>query len=154
MARLWKHHQSFSNGWWLKPRGYAGYYAPEINDEGNYVLSYNGTSGASISVELEFQNIFSLNRIFGLPFKSYLFADAGVINTAEITRENYREAFSKLRSDAGLGFVLTMNEWGPLQMIKPIILRLDLPFFLNRYPSVDEDNLQYNRFVVGIGRAF
>ena len=138
----------------LNLRGYAGYYAPEINDEGNYALSYNGTSGASISAELEFQNIFSLKRIFGLPFKSYVFADAGVINTTEITRENYKEAFSKVRSDAGLGFALTLNEWGPLQMVKPITFRLDLPFFLNRYPSVDEDYYQTNRFVVGIGRTF
>ena len=145
-------HFQMSGG--LNLRGYAGYYAPEINDEGNYVLSYSGTSGASISAELEFQNIFSLDRIFGLPFKSYLFADAGVINTTEITRENYKEAFSKVRSDAGLGFALTLNEWGPLQIVKPITLRLDLPFFLNRYPSVDEDYYQTNRFVVGIGRTF
>ena len=144
----------FQMGGGLNLRGYAGYYAPEINDEGNYVLSYSGTSGASISAELEFQNIFSLDRIFGLPFKSYLFADAGVINTTEITRENYKEAFSKVRSDAGLGFALTLNEWGPLQIVKPITLRLDLPFFLNRYPSVDEDYYQTNRFVVGIGRTF
>jgi len=144
----------FHMGGGLNLRGYTGYYAPEINDEGNYVLSYSGTSGASISAELEFQNIFSLNRIFGLPFKSYLFADAGVINTTEITRENYKEAFSKVRADAGLGFALTLNEWGPLQMVKPITLRLDLPFFLNRYPSIDEDYLQTNRFVVGIGRTF
>ena len=144
----------FQMGGGLNLRGYVGYYAPEINDEDNYVLSYNGTSGASISAELEFQNIFSLKRIFGLPFKSYLFADAGVINTTEITRENYKEAFSKVRSDAGLGFALTLNEWGPLQMVKPITLRLDLPLFLNRYPSVDEDYYQTNRFVVGIGRTF
>lgn len=144
----------FQMGGGLNLRGYAGYYAPEINDEGNYVLSYNGTSGASISAELEFQNIFSFDRIFGLPFKSYLFADAGVINTTEITRENYKEAFSKVRSDAGLGFALTLNEWGPLQMVKPITLRLDLPFFLNRYPSVDKDYYQTNRFIVGIGRTF
>ena len=144
----------FQMGGGLNLRGYAGYYAPEINYEGNYVLTYNGTSGASISTELEFQNIFSLERIFGLPFKSYLFADAGIINTAEITRENYKEIFSKLRSDAGLGFAVTLNEWGPLQMVKPMTLRLDLPFFLNRYPSVDEDNIQYNRFVIGIGRTF
>ncbi|MBL6663606.1 MAG: M1 family peptidase [Flavobacteriales bacterium] len=144
----------FQMGGGLNLRGYAGYYAPEINEDGNYLLSYNGTSGASISAELEFQNIFSLNRIFGLPFKSYLFADAGVINTTEITRENYKEAFSKVRSDAGLGFALTFNEWGPLQMIEPITLRLDLPFFLNRYPSIDEGYFQTNRFVVGIGRTF
>ena len=144
----------FQMGGGLNLRGYAGYYAPEINDKGDYVLSYNGTSGASISAELEFQNIFSFDRIFGLPFKSYLFADAGVINTTEITRENYKEAFSKVRSDAGLGFALTLNEWGPLQMVKPITLRLDLPFFLNRYPSVDKDYYQTNRFIVGIGRTF
>ena len=144
----------FQMGGGLNLRGYAGYYAPEINYEGNYVLTYNGTSGASISVELEFQNILSSDRFFGLPFKSYLFADAGVINTTEITRENYKEAFSKVRSDAGLGFALTLNVWGPLQMVKPITLRLDLPFLLNRYPSVDEDYYQTNRFVVGIGRTF
>jgi aminopeptidase N len=144
----------FQMGGGLNLRGYAGYYAAEINDEGIYTLSYNGTSGASISAELEFQNIFSFNKIFGLPFKSYLFADAGVINTTEITRENYKEAFSKVRSDAGLGLGLTFNKWGPLQMVKPITLRLDLPFFLNRYPSIDEDYFQTNRFVVGIGRTF
>ena len=104
--------------------------------------------------ELEFQNIFLLNKVFGLLFKSYLFADAGIINTTEITRENYKKAFSKVRSDVGLGFVLTMNKWGPLQMVKPLTLRLDLPFFLNRYPSIDEDYIQTNRFVVGIGRTF
>ena len=37
----------------LNLRGYAGYYAPEINNEGNYAFSYNGISGASISAELE-----------------------------------------------------------------------------------------------------
>jgi len=89
-----------------------------------------------------------------LPFKSYLFADAGVINTTEITMENYKDAFSKVRSDAGLGFALTLNEWGPLQMVKPITLRLDLPFYLNRYPNIDEDYFQTNRFILGIGRTF
>ena len=84
MARLGTP-QSFSNGWWLKPQRLCRLLCSRINDEGNYVLSYNGTSGASISAELEFQNIFSLNRSFGLPFKGL--RRCWFINTTEITRK-------------------------------------------------------------------
>ena len=144
----------FQMGGGLNLRGYAGYLAPEINNQGEYVLGYQGESGASASAELEFQDILGNIKIFNYPLKTYLFADAGIINITEITSENYSDAFSKVRSDAGVGLALTIDSWGPLQMVKPLTVRVDFPFFLNRYPNVDEDNIQSNRFVVGIGRTF
>ena len=89
-----------------------------------------------------------------MPFKSYLFTDAGMINTTHVTHKNYRDAFSKVRSDAGFGLALTLNNWGALQMVKPLTLRLDFPLFLNKIPYVDSHNTQKNRFVFGIGRVF
>ena len=144
----------FQMGGGLNLRGYAGYYAPEINNMGDPVFGHQGESGASVSAEFEFQDILPIQKIFKLPLKTYLFADAGIINTTEITSENYKDAFSKLRSDAGLGLALTLNNWGALQMVKPLTLRIDFPFFLNRYPNIDEDSFQTNRFVLGIGRTF
>ena len=41
----------------LNLRGYSGYLAPELDFEGNYTETYAGTSGASISAELEFHKI-------------------------------------------------------------------------------------------------
>jgi len=143
----------FHMGGGLNLRGYTGYFSPEINANGDNVSSYQGESGVSISAELEIQKILPIIKNQS-KLKTYLFADAGIINTTEITSENYKDAFSNLRSDAGIGIALTLNKWGALQMVKPLTLRVDFPFFLNRYPYVDEGNIQTNRFVVGIGRTF
>ena len=83
-----------------------------------------------------------------------MFADAGMLNNTEITRDNIREAFSDLRADAGIGVALTISNWGTLDMVKPLVLRIDFPMFLNRYPDVNESALQANKFVFGLGRAF
>lgn len=143
----------FHMGGGLNLRGYTGYFSPEINANGDNVSSYQGESGVSISAELEIQKILPIIKNQS-KLKTYLFADAGIINTTEITSENYKDAFSNLRSDAGIGIALTLNKWGALQMVKPLTLRVDFPFFLNRYPYIDEGNIQTNRFVVGIGRTF
>ena len=146
----------FQMGGGLNLRGYAGYLAPEIVNQSNqnmYVNTFQGESGASISAELEIQNILPIiNKHKSIA--SYLFADAGIINVAEFNSKNIRQSFSSLRADAGIGFTYTFNKWKPLQMVKPLILRIDFPFFLNRYPSIDEGSFQTNRFVVGIGRTF
>ena len=86
--------------------------------------------------------------------KAYLFADAGMLNNTNLTRTNVKEAFSDLRADAGIGFALTINNWGTLDLVKDLVLRLDFPMFLNRFPDIDDSSLQTNKFVFGIGRAF
>ena len=144
----------FHMGGGLNLRGYSGYLAPELNAEGEYVESFSGESGASISAELEFQNLLPIVKIFNSPLTTYLFADAGIINTSEVTSENIKDAFSDVRTDAGVGVALTIRKWGALQMVKPLTVRVDFPFFLNKYPDIDEDSYQTNRFVVGIGRTF
>jgi aminopeptidase N len=144
----------FHMGGGLNLRGYSGYLAPELNAEGEYVESFSGESGASISAELEFQNLLPIVKIFNSPLTTYLFADAGIINISEVTSENIKDAFSDVRTDAGVGVALTIRKWGALQMVKPLTVRVDFPFFLNKYPDIDEDSYQTNRFVVGIGRTF
>ena len=54
--------------------GYTGYLAPDINSNGEVVSTYSGTSGASVSARLEFQNLLRINNFFNLPLKTYLFA--------------------------------------------------------------------------------
>ena len=83
----------------------------------------------------------------------YLFADAGIITSAKITRENYKEVFSDLMADAGIGFTYTFNNFGPLDNIEPIIFRIDMPLFLNRPPGTDDNFIQM-RWLIGIQRAF
>ena len=141
----------FQMGGGLNLRGFAGYLVPEINEDGQYVEAYRGESGASVSFELEFQNLLP---VYSNNFSTYLFADAGVINTTEINSKNIRNAFSDVRADAGIGFALTLKKWGDLQMVKPLTIRLDFPMYLNTIPNVDDDNFQTNRFVMGIGRTF
>lgn len=137
----------------LNIRGYAGYLAPEASaDTSTIYYTYKGTSGASVNLELEFQRLVPLkwrafSRIFDL--KTYLFADAGVIN---IEQKN-KFTFSTLRACAGLGTALTVKQFGPLEMVNPLTLRADFPLFLNSIPAVDQNYLQF-RWVVGVSRAF
>jgi aminopeptidase N len=144
---------SFHSGGGLNLRGYSGYLAPELDANGNYINNYKNTSGVSVNMELEFQKIVPIIK-YRRNIQTYLFADAGMLNNTDITSTNVKDAFSDLRADAGIGFALTINNWGTLDMIKPLVLRVDIPVFLNRYPDVDESALQANKFVFGIGRAF
>ena len=144
---------SFHSGGGLNLRGYSGYLAPELDANGNYINNYKNTSGVSVNMELEFQKIVPIIK-YRRNIQTYLFADAGMLNNTDITSTNVKDAFSDLRADAGIGFALTINNWGTLDMIKPLVLRVDIPVFLNRYPDVDESALQANKFVFGIGRVF
>ena len=83
---------------------------------------------------------------------SYLFADAGIITSENLTKETYKEAFSELRADAGIGFTYTFRNFGPLERIKPLILRFDMPLFLNRPPASDNDFIQM-RWLIGINKV-
>ena len=60
---------------------------------------------------------------------------------------------SDLIADAGIGTTLSIQKWGPLSGIKPLVLRFDMPIFLNRLPYAEKDYVQL-RWVVAINRAF
>ena len=76
----------------------------------------------------------------------------GIINIEEINRNNYKTAWADVRADAGIGFTYTHRNWGPLETISPLVIRLDLPLFLNR-PPYGEEYTQM-RWILGIGKTF
>lgn len=152
----WATFQETSNylhyGGGLNLRGYVGYLAPE-NVDGEIVLAYAGNSGASINAELEFDEIFGISPWWTenwLDIDLYLFGDLGFISTNE---EGDDLSFATPRADAGLGASITIKEWGVLERVKPLTIRFDMPFFLNRTPALDQDPWAF-RWVLGISRAF
>jgi len=130
----------------LNLRGYTGYLSPESGVNTNY-----GTSGASFTTEIDFSSYlpYSLRK---QGFGSYFFGDAGIINTKEINRNNYNTAFTDIKADAGIGFTYTHRNWGPLETIKPLVIRLDFPLLLNQ-PLSEEDYIKM-RWIIGIGKTF
>ena len=142
----------FHAGGGLNLRGYAGYLAPELNDDLITNFGYNGTSGASFSTEIDFTKYMPYGfREFGITY--YAFADAGVITNEKLNKNNLKDAFYDARVDAGFGLAYTFDNWGPLDMVKPITIRFDIPLFLNRPPAKNDDFLQF-RWILGINRAF
>ena len=137
----------------LNLRGYSGYLAPEFNEDGTIAsFNYNGTSGAAFNTEIDFTAYLPYS-IRKNNIASYLFADAGIISNEVLTKENYKTSFSDLRADAGIGFTYTFRNFGPLETVRPLVIRFDMPFFLNRAPASDEDFVQM-RWLIGINRAF
>jgi hypothetical protein len=142
----------FHHGGGLNMRGYAGYLAPEVTEDGQ-VLAYRGMSGAAINLELEF------DRVLGsdmwplrkwLVLNSYLFADAGIMS---INPQGTAPAFAMPRADAGLGLALTVKQWGPVARLKPFTVRFDMPFFVSRPSALEADHWRF-RWVLGVQRAF
>jgi len=145
----------------LNLRGYSGYYAIDDNDNGDIFINYKGLSGASASVELEFDRLFSKIKPKKfrnwLHFDPYLFADGGlmtrgVYNPLDITENNPTTQWSKFRMDAGLGLAMTIKKWGKFQKIKPLVVRFDAPLFLSA-PPFGQEYLDF-RWVIGVDRAF
>ncbi|HEY4800154.1 MAG TPA: hypothetical protein VII99_13825, partial [Bacteroidia bacterium] len=152
---------NFQAGGGLNLRGYAGYLVPQEDKSGNVHYVYRGTSGASFNSELEFDQLFKFIRTTDqnaivkwvkstFKLNTYLFGDLGVIN---YNMPNEKLQFADLRADAGVGAALTIKKWGPLQTVQPLILRFDMPMFLNRIPAVETDYLKF-RWIVGVSRAF
>ncbi len=142
----------FHSGGGLNLRGYTGYLAPEFNADSTIAsFNYNGTSGGAFNTEIDFTAYlpYSIRRN---NISSYLFADAGIITSEQLTKENYKESFSDLRVDAGIGFTYTFRNFGPLEMVNPLVIRFDMPLFLNRAPASDDDFVQM-RWLIGINRA-
>ena len=61
--------------------------------------------------------------------------------------------WSDVRVDAGLGAAFTIKNWGVFEKAKPLTLRIDFPFFINRAPYSNAQYITY-RYVVGVNRAF
>ena len=130
-----------------------GYLLPSVDANGNYHYNYKGTSGAAINAELDFSKYFSFIAKATkqtLSFGAYLFGDAGVINS-----NNANQAFtlSDVMADAGVGTTLTIQKWSKLQTVKPLTIRADFPFLVNRLPYVESNYFQF-RCMIGISRAF
>lgn len=145
----------FHYGGGLNLRGYSGYLAPQLQSDGSIVYTYKGNTGAAVNAELEFSGLVKVKsqNWFTKTFKltTYLFGDAGIINYSKVGADILK--MSDLRADAGVGATLTIKKFGPLQTVEPLVIRFDMPLFLNKIPATDKDYVQY-RFVIGISRAF
>jgi len=144
----------FHYGGGLNLRGYTGYYMLEnTNDmlDSLHVSKdpvYRGLSGAAFNTEIELTNTIPYLKNFGID--SYVFMDAGIIDN---NNNDGKFLSSNLYMDAGFGFTLEISKlWDRAIDAKPLVLRMDLPIFLNRPP--DDNYTSLNRFVFGINRAF
>ncbi|MDX2173060.1 MAG: M1 family metallopeptidase [Bacteroidota bacterium] len=144
----------FTAGGGLGLRGYSGYLLAQLNKDGTYNYNYKGTTGAAFNTEIEFGELFKkLNPKFlknSVKIQPYAFADAGIINTSVSNKAN---VMSDLMVDAGVGTTFTIARWGPLYNIKPLTVRFDVPFFINRLPFAEKDYIQF-RWMIGINKAF
>lgn len=138
----------FHYGGGLNLRGYAGYLVADSSATDGTFYAFSGISGTSVNVELQFNRLFNFKLIKFIKMEPYLFADAGIISPDE----NF-DRLSDIRMDAGIGSAFTWSWFGPLETVKPITVRVDLPLFLNRTPFVDSDFVKF-RYVIGINRAF
>ncbi len=146
----------FQAGGGLDLRGYAGYAMPQYDWYGGVRNTYKGTTGYAENVEVEFQELFhfigrklpKVNSVLGLT--TYLFGDVGAMN---FNFSNEGLAMSDVRADAGVGCALTIKRFPPLQLVKPLTIRFDMPLFLNATPYNSPDYIQM-RWVIGINRSF
>ena len=144
---------NFQYGGGLDLRGYAGYLAPYTGKDGNQYLTYRGTAGAAINLELDFDKYIKLHpRILRdyFSFNTYLFYDGGVINYNSL---DSALKLSDFKMDAGVGITLTIKKWGPLQKVYPLVIRFDMPLYVSDAPATEPENFKF-RWVVGIGRSF
>ncbi len=144
----------FQAGGGLNLRGYAGYLAPVT--AGNSAANlYQGNTGASVSAEIDFDQYFRIKPKFTrnwLKIDAYLFGDAGYIGDSRRIIDD-KMLSSPLRADAGIGSALNIYRWGKRNLIKPLTLRFDMPFYLNTAPYTDKNFVQM-RWLFGIGRSF
>ncbi len=139
----------FQMGGGLNIRGYAGYLAP-TDDNGVQIFNNVGKSGASLSIELDFDKFIPLKptkytKYFHLD--TYLFHDMGILSYYNTTNE---QRFGKLRMSSGVGTALTIKI--DQMNIKPFTIRFDMPLLLNATPAGTTNSAM--RYVVGINRTF
>ena len=106
---------NFQMGGGLNLRGYTSYLAPEYNENGELIRNTNyGTSGASFTTEIDVSSYLPYS-IVRKGIGTYLFADAGIINTEEINRNNYTTAWTDVRTDAGYRIYLHTQKLGAIR---------------------------------------
>lgn len=150
----------YQMGGGLNLRGFAGYYTPD-NRNGSILTSYKGRSGASINLEVDVDKYFSIRPKFTknwLHVDVYGFADAGVMELSyysgtDIYTLSPASKMSDLRMDAGIGTAFTIKKWGAFDKARPLTIRFDMPFFINRAPYSHPEYTAF-RYVVGINRTF
>ncbi|MBP9080095.1 MAG: M1 family metallopeptidase [Flavobacteriales bacterium] len=147
----------FQQGGGLGLRGYAGYQAPEKDAEGNVILTYAGNTGAAINAELDLDGLvrFRPGKLADyLHLDVYLFGDVGTMGYRTVTDLGTPQVKLALpRADAGLGAALTIKKFGPLDDIKPLTIRFDMPLVLSALPASETEHVAF-RYVVGVGRSF
>jgi len=142
----------FQSGGGLNLRGYAGYLAVYTTNNDEYII-YRGKTGASLNVELEFDQIFEIKPEIlkkWLKLNTYFFGDIGIINYNDFASST---DFTDIRSDAGVGAAFSTKAAGIFKNIKPVTIRFDFPLFLSHPPAIDQDYLKY-RWLIGVNRAF
>ena len=147
----------FQQGGGLGLRGYAGYLAPETDNKDGIFLSLAGNTGAAINAELDLDGLvrFRPGKIAQyLHLDIYLFGDVGTMGYRSISEKgNSTLQLAFPRSDAGAGAALTIKKFGPLQDIKPLTIRFDMPLVLSNIPAGETEHFAF-RYVVGVGRSF
>ncbi|NPA33512.1 MAG: M1 family metallopeptidase [Chlorobi bacterium] len=131
----------------LNLRGYAGY---GILPDGFNML-YRPTGGIAYNAELVFTKAvrWQPRLLSGVSAEGYLFADVGYFNISPVGISLF-DAIPWM--DAGLGFVFTVRRVGAFDGIKPLTVRVDMPFFLNRPPAVEQ--FVQPRFQVAVSKLF
>ncbi len=152
---------SLHAGGGLNLRGYTGYYAVDAANN-QLFLNYKAQSGGAINVEVEFDKYFNFKpktiRDY-VHVDAYFFADVARVSRSTLnynfiyTLQGVDGGWSKLRTDAGLGFAFTIKKYGPLEKAQPITIRTDFPLFISSPPFLNDKYSQF-RAVIGIGRAF
>lgn len=151
-------HFQFGGG--LNVRGYAGYALPTTVDGTSQVYLYRGMSGASFNGELDLDRLVKIaprgiKDILHLDV--YLFGDAGVLQNkfaaGDFGLTKTQTITGNVLMSAGTGAALTIKKWGRLDELKPLTLRFDVPWVLNKSPFVDGEYVRF-RWIVGISRSF
>jgi aminopeptidase N len=140
----------FQHGGGLNIRGYNGYLSPK-NTDSEQVFFNAGNAGASVSIEWDLSRFFKFKpkKVSNyVSLSPYLFADGGYISKGAKTLLT-----GATRADAGVGTLLTIKSWGPLQKPAPLVLRFDMPLYLSDIPYTEKSNFAF-RWLVGVGRSF
>jgi hypothetical protein len=150
-------HFHFGGG--LNIRGFAGYALP-VTADGTQVFLYQGMSGASFNGELDLDRLVKIEpRALRnwLHLDVYLFGDAGVIQNkfkaGEYGLTKTQTVTGNVLMSAGTGVALTIKKWSRFDELKPLTLRFDVPWVLNKTPFVDGEHVRF-RWIVGVSRAF
>ena len=142
----------FQHGGGLNLRGYAGNVCTESISTAtgdSIVYAYNGQSGGSVNIELEFDKYLKIKPkglTKNIHIDMYGFFDAGILNY-KVASKNY---WSSFRMDAGLGTAMTIK-FSPYD-ITPLTIRADFPLWINT-PTAGENYGDF-RWVLSVNRAF